>query len=289
MKLKIGICGCGFVGGAIQHYLSSLQLTTVTYDKYKNIGGFSDLLTTDLLFICLPTLYDDKSRAYDMKEINETIYNLFKIAYKGAIVIKSTVLPDYCWMINTVYPTLSILNNPEFLSAQTALEDFADQRNIVIGQTKWTSPAHIATLCQLYSNIFPIAKITIVRAEEASMVKLACNAFYATKVQYFTEVYLLCQKLHLNFDIVRDLMVGNGWIHPQHTRVPGPDGQVSFGGACLPKDLAALDGFMDKEEVLHGILTRVKDEQTQLRPTPGRLLHCNIANGPQTSAPHGCA
>lgn len=282
MNLKIGICGCGFVGGAIQDYLSSLQLTTVTYDKYKNIGQFTDFASTDLIFVCLPTLYEDKSRTYDMREINETIYKLFQMAYKGAIVIKSTVLPDYCWMINSVYPTLSILHNPEFLSAQTALEDFADQRNIVIGHTKWSSPAHIATLCRLYSNIFPIAKVTIVRAEEASMVKLACNAFYATKVQYFTEVYLLCQKLQLNFDLVRDLMVGNGWIHPQHTRVPGPDGQVSFGGACLPKDLAALDGFMAKQDVPHGLLTRAKEEQTLLR-----RLHGYVADGPQTSAPHG--
>jgi UDP-glucose 6-dehydrogenase len=279
IKLKIGICGCGFVGGAAQNYFSrqTSHLTTVTYDKYKNIGEFTDLASTDVLFVCLPTLYDDKTRTYDMREINETIYKLFQMAYKGGIVIKSTVLPDYCWMINSVYPTLSILHNPEFLSAQTAVDDFAEQRNIVIGTTKWSSPAHIATLCQLYSDIFPIAKVTIVRAEEASMVKLACNAFYATKVQYFTEIYLLCQKLQFNFDLVRDLMVGNGWIHPQHTRVPGPDGLVSFGGACLPKDLAALDGFMAKKDVLHGLVTRTKEEQTLLRP---KSLHGYVTDGP---------
>ena len=279
-NIKIGICGCGFVGGAVQNYMSlqeSLGVSTVTYDKYKGIGQFVDLVPTDFIFICLPTLYDDdaRKRSYDMREINETIYNLFKANYQGCIVIKSTVTPDYCWMINSVYPSLSIVSNPEFLSAKTALDDFADQRNIIIGETKFSSQAHIATLQRLYSDIFPIARITVVRAEEASVVKLACNAFYATKVQFFTEIYLLCQKLHLNFDVVRDLMVGNGWINPQHTRVPGPDGLVSFGGACLPKDLAAFESFMRKTNVLHGVLTGVKEEQKILRD-----LHGNVANGP---------
>jgi GDP-mannose 6-dehydrogenase len=272
-NIKIGICGCGFVGSAVQTYMSQQQqsslglLTTVAYDKYKSIGEFVHLTSTDLIFICLPTQYDDdaKKRTYDMREINETIYRLFKANYQGCIVIKSTVMPDYCWMINSVYPSLSIVHNPEFLSAKTALDDFADQRNIVIGETKFSSAAHIAMLQRLYSDIFPIAKITVVRAEEASMVKLACNAFYATKVQFFTEIYLACQKLHLNFDLVRDLMVGNGWINPQHTRVPGPDGQVSFGGACLPKDLAAFESFMRKTNVPHALLTSVKEEQKVLR------------------------
>lgn len=272
---SIGICGCGYVGGAIHTFFLNLQTTAVfVYDKYnKAIGGaLKDLVHTDIIFVCLPTPYVANTKNYDMTEISDTIFQLNQLGYRGSIVIKSTVLPNYCWMINTVYPQLAIFNNPEFLSAKTAVQDFADQRNIILGYTKW-SAARVAGLCVFFSTTFPLAEITIVRSEEASLVKLACNAFYATKVQFFTELYLCCQKLQINFDDVRNLMVGNGWIHPQHTRVPGPDKQISFGGACLPKDVAAFNGFLERENLMHGVLQSVQTEQALMRPIPTSPRH----------------
>ena len=270
----IGICGCGFVGGAVQHYMAqNPSLTVLVYDKYKNdkndknVNTLSDLLPSTMIFICLPTPFDAKSRSYNMCAINETIYNLDKLDYTGTVIIKSTVLPDYCCMINSVYPKLKIFHNPEFLSAQTARDDFARQSNIILGHTKWSEP-HAGPLCLFFRHIFPHAAVTVVRSEEASLVKLGCNAFYATKVQFFTELYLLCQKVPgADFDTVRTLMLHNGneWIHPQHTQVPGPDGQVSYGGACLPKDIKALDAFMQRAQVGHAVTHGVIQEQASLR------------------------
>ena len=42
-------------------------------------------------------------------------------------------------------------------------------------------------------------------------------------------------------------MLKNGWINPMHTTVPGPDGQLSYGGFCFPKDTNALLQFMKTE------------------------------------------
>ena len=268
MTQKIGICGCGFVGGAVQHYMAQIpSLKVLTIDKYKGTGTLASLLPASMIFICLPTPFDTKTRSYNMCEINNTIYQLDKLGYTGNVIIKSTVLPDYCYMINSVYPKLKIFNNPEFLSAKTATSDFACQSNIILGHTKWSEP-HANNLCLFFRHIFPQAAVTVVRSEEASLVKLGCNAFYATKVQFFTEMYLLCQKVPgASFDIVRTLMLHNGneWIHPQHTQVPGPDGQVSFGGACLPKDIKALDAFMQRTKVCHAVTNSVIQEQETIR------------------------
>ena len=73
--LKIGISGLGFVGGAINSFLNNKPyIELCVYDKYKKINDFDILINTELLFICLPTLYDEDLNKYNMTEINNTLY-----------------------------------------------------------------------------------------------------------------------------------------------------------------------------------------------------------------------
>jgi len=71
--------------------------------------------------------------------------------------------------------------------------------------------------------------------------KIVCNSFYATKIQYFTEIKLLCDNLEINYNNVRELILKNGWINPMHTNIPGYYGILSFGCDCFPKDIRALN------------------------------------------------
>ena len=43
------------------------------------------------------------------------------------------------------------------------------------------------------------------------------------------------QKNDCDYKRVVELMLKNKWINPMHTNVPGPDGQLSYGGYCFPK------------------------------------------------------
>ena len=73
---KVGICGVGFVGNAVLQFLTNKkEIDIVAYDKYKHseykeISDFSQLLSTDLLYICLPTPYSNYIKTYFLKEIN---------------------------------------------------------------------------------------------------------------------------------------------------------------------------------------------------------------------------
>jgi len=95
--------------------------------------------------------------------------------------------------------------------------------------------------------------------------KLFTNNFYAVKVQFFTELYLLCQKMNIEYNTVKDLMLKNGWINPQHTTVPGPDGKISYGGMCFPKDTNVLLQYMKKNDSPHSILESTVNERNELR------------------------
>ena len=157
-----------------------------------------------------------------------------------------------------------IIINPEFLSARTAVVDFQSQKHIILGYDP-IKQIDFIMLLRIYDRFFPGSKISVCRSFEAETSKLFCNAFYATKVQFFTEMWDLCHKNGIDFTIVRGLMLDNGWINPMHTLVPGPDGLISYGGACFPKDTKALLGQMMQTGSFHKLLAAVVLEQHEIR------------------------
>uniref|UniRef100_A0A6C0HGB4 UDP-glucose/GDP-mannose dehydrogenase dimerisation domain-containing protein n=1 Tax=viral metagenome TaxID=1070528 RepID=A0A6C0HGB4_9ZZZZ len=263
--IQVGICGCGFVGNAIlQFLLTQFGITLRVYDKYKNLNKFEWLLNSDILFICLPTNYDEKIKTYDMTEIDSTLNELSKQNFTGIILMKSTVLPTYCSDKNKVYPNLNIIHNPEFLSASTAVVDFSNQTHIILGHTT-QSISYINTVQHFYKKLFPLADISVCTSEESAIAKLACNSFYATKIHYFTEVYLLCDKMNIPYNTIKELMLKNGWIDSHHTNVPGHDNRISFGGACFPKDINAFAQYMIANEIPSDVLQAVIKERNRVR------------------------
>jgi UDPglucose 6-dehydrogenase len=259
---KIGIIGLGFVGNAIQNALIVKEFNSeqlFVYDKYKTIGFFSDILAADILFLALPTIYNQDKKEYDKSPIIETLDKLKQEEFKGLVVLKSTVEPGTTQKYHEYYG-LNIVHNPEFLTARTANEDFLNQKHVIIGKTQ----DNVQPLIDFYQDNFA-AKISVCTSTESECMKLFCNCFYAAKVQMFTEFYILCQKIAVDYQNVKELMLANGWINPQHTTIPGPDGQVSYGGLCFPKDTNALAEFMAENFSPCQVLRAVIEERNLMR------------------------
>ena len=72
------------------------------------------------------------------------------------------------------------------------------------------------------------------------MVKYMTNTFLATKVSFANEMKMLCDELDLDYDKVVEYATYDERLGKTHWAVPGPDGELGFGGHCLPKDLNAL-------------------------------------------------
>ena len=71
-------------------------------------------------------------------------------------------------------------------------------------------------------------------------------------------------------------MIKNGWINNMHTQVPGPDGQLGFGGACFPKDTRALNSYMAKNNSPHDILNSVINECDIIRDNKLDFIKKNL-------------
>ena len=258
----ISIIGLGFVGGSMLKSFKIKGFQVKGYDKFKESDSFRDCLNSEIMFLALPTIFSEETNTYDKEPMHETCKKLVENNYKGLVVIKSTVEPETTKKFSKLY-NLKFIHNPEFLTAATAFEDFHNQKHIVLG--KGPNVDNIDELVKFYKKGYPDAEISICTSTESESMKSFVNCFYAVKVQFFNELFLLCKSIDCDYDTVKDLMLKNKWINPMHTNVPGPDGKLSYGGYCFPKDTNALLQFMKTKNTNHKVLSAVIEERNEMR------------------------
>ena len=263
--MKIGIIGQGFVGNAIyQKFKNYFDVLTYDLDKSKCNSTFGDLMMCNTIFLCLPTPMNmDGSCNVDI--VQNTLSEIDLIAdnqeVKKTIVIKSTVSPGTTKKWNSLYQSLDIVFNPEFLTEANAVDDFNNQNRIILGGPR---PA-TTELRRLYSKVFPKAHIIKTDSTHAEMVKYLTNSFLATKVSFANEMYQVCEKLNIDYDKVVEYATLDDRLGKSHWNVPGPDGDFGFGGHCLPKDLHALISLAHDLNVRPRILTAVDSKNNDVR------------------------
>ena len=258
---KIGIIGKGVLGTAIFDFFNEKNSEVIVYDKYKKIGLFTDVLNCDILFLCLPTLFNEDTKTYDTNEINIICKLLSEHNFNNIIILKSTVVPGTTCNLNKKY-NLDIIHNPEFLSEVTASEDFKNQNHIVLGSSE---NQKLEKCVNFYKYYFKDAEISLMCSTESELMKIAVNNFYSSKLIFFNELYLLCQNLDISYEKVKDSMIKNNWINPMHTNVPGKNNKLGFGGMCFPKDTKAYLNFLKNNSEYFKIAEATVEENNELR------------------------
>ena len=262
---KCSIIGLGFVGSAMKRSFEEKKIIVKGYDKYKESDSFESCLQSSIIFLALPTVYNEDLGEYDKSCIKEVCYHLVKNNFNGILINKSTVEPGTTIQLSKQFPSLKFIHNPEFLTAATAYEDFHNQKHIVLGKGPTVTDNDVSFISDFYRRLYPDAEISICSSTESESMKSFVNCFYAVKIQFFNELYLLCQKMGCDYDVVKDLMLKNKWINPMHTNVPGTDGKLSYGGYCFPKDTNALLEHMKREGTFHGVLEATIEERNKMR------------------------
>ncbi|MEJ7892067.1 MAG: UDP-glucose/GDP-mannose dehydrogenase family protein [Solirubrobacteraceae bacterium] len=119
---------------------------------------------------------------------------------------------------------------PEFLKEGSAVADFLDPDRVVVGdEHDWAGDAVV----DLYAPLdAPLVRTDIRSAE---MIKLASNAFLATKISFINEIANVCDETGADVVEVARGMGLDDRIGPKFLQAG-----IGFGGSCFPKDVAAL-------------------------------------------------
>jgi UDPglucose 6-dehydrogenase len=241
---KIGVIGQGFVGSAVREGMKN-YFTVITYDKDPNkqstAKSISDVVSqVDETFLCVPTPMR-KDGSCDLSIVKAALEEIASAVVKQQkkgfiVVIKSTIPPGTTEALAKGYPEFSLIFNPEFLTEANAVEDYKNQNRIILGGDRYGT----TKMKQIFAKAFPEVPIIKTSATIAETIKYVTNTFLAMKVSYANEIYALCQKLDIDYDKVVEYARYDNRIGNSHWAVPGPDGDLGFGGSCFPKDTQAL-------------------------------------------------
>jgi UDPglucose 6-dehydrogenase len=186
---------------------------------------------------------------------------------RHALVMKSTVPVGTGAAIRRIFEAqgksgFAYVSCPEFLKEGSALEDFLKPDRVVVGDAgDWAGDAVV----ELYSPLnAPLVRTDIPSAE---MIKLAANAFLATKISFINEIANVCEETGAD---VREVARGMGLDQRIGTHFLRPG--IGFGGSCFPKDVSALKQLAGNSGYHFQLLTSVIEvNELQKRRVIGKL------------------
>ena len=262
--MQIGIVGQGYVGSAVREVFSKhYETNTFDLNGKCNCTDIEDLVDkSDIIFVCVPTPMK-KDGSCDTSIVESVVDEIDDVDITDKIVaIKSTIPPGTTNRLNKKCKNISVIFNPEFLTEANFIDDFKNQNRIIIGGERPST----TKLRQVYSLVFPDAKIVKTGSITAEMVKYFTNTFLATKVSFANEMKLICDGLNIDYDKVVEYSTYDERLGKSHWAVPGPDGKLGFGGSCFPKDINALIHLAGELELCTEVLMGVWNTNLRVRP-----------------------
>jgi UDPglucose 6-dehydrogenase len=186
----------------------------------------------ELVFVCVDTPPTYSGDA-DLSRVWTVIDELPRLDRRSILVMKSTVPVGTGDKVRAALEArglshIGYVSNPEFLAEGTAVRDFMEPDRVVVGSFVEADGDRVAAL---YDRA-PIVRSDVASAE---MIKLAANAFLATRISFINEIANVCEVT--GADVVK-VAEGVGLDHrlgPHFLRAG-----VGYGGSCFPKDTNAL-------------------------------------------------
>jgi UDPglucose 6-dehydrogenase len=218
-----------------------------------------------LLFVAVgtPPTYSGDA---DLSAVNAVVQAM-PHSDRHALVMKSTVPSGTGAAIRRIFheqgkDAFAYVSCPEFLKEGSALKDFFEPDRIVVGDDgDWAGDA----VLDLYSPLdAPVVRTDIRSAE---MIKLAANAFLATKISFINEIANVCEETGADvLEVARgmglDQRIGTHFLKPG----------IGFGGSCFPKDVSALKQLAGNSGYHFQLLTAVIEvNELQKRRVIGKL------------------
>jgi UDPglucose 6-dehydrogenase len=218
-----------------------------------------------LLFVAVgtPPTYSGDA---DLSAVNAVI-DAIPASKEHALVMKSTVPAGTGVAVKRMFDEqgkggLGYVSCPEFLKEGSAVEDFLHPDRVVVGDARdWAGDAVV----ELYAPLdAPLVRTDIASAE---MVKLASNAFLATKISFINEIANVCEETGADVVEVARGMGLDDRIGPKFLQAG-----IGFGGSCFPKDVDALKQLAGNSGYHFQLLTAVIEvNELQKRRVIGKL------------------
>lgn len=194
----------------------------------------------DVHFLAVGTPQRKNEKAADLRFVDSAIETLIPHLRPGAIVVGKSTVPvgtaaRLTERIHQDSPQTVLIWNPEFLREGFAVADTLAPDRLVYGLQAGTEEAALV-LDEIYASALAAGTPRIVTDfATAELVKVAANAFLATKISFINAMAEVCEVagadvVQLADAIGHDTRIGRRFLNAG----------LGFGGGCLPKDIRAF-------------------------------------------------
>ena len=259
--MRVGIIGYGYVGSAVaaSYPDDKILINDPKYKlKSKSIKKLKE--KCQAIFVCVPTPQSDTGEC-DVSIVTSVLDKLD--GYQGIVIAKSTASPEVYASLEQMHE-LKLAHVPEFLTQARAKFDYVNPHKIVVG-CREEIRQQVADVLMNSAVNFDRVNIEYCSIQEASFFKYLANTQLAIKVIVNNEYADLARQLGVKWERVVDIARTDYRLGATHWAVPGPDGARGFGGACFPKDTAALAHIAKENGVVLNVLAAAIDKNKTYR------------------------
>jgi UDPglucose 6-dehydrogenase len=194
----------------------------------------------DIHFLCVGTPEGESGRA-ELSFVYAAAEALAPYLTAGCLIVGKSTVPvgtarQVMNRVQAMAPAgreVELAWNPEFLREGFAVQDSLTPDRIVLGVTSGRAEARLR---EVYAT--PLAAgipMLAMDLETAELVKVAANAFLATKISFINVMAEVCEQagadvIPLAEALGHDARIGRKFLSPG----------LGFGGGCLPKDVRAF-------------------------------------------------
>lgn len=267
--MKISVIGAGYLGATHALCMASLghEVVVVDVDSEKIAllksgilplfePGLSELFdsvrntkkitfTTDISsiseceinFLCIGTPQNREGIAADLSALESAFDSVLSVAKSGSTIAGKSTVPvgtaqRFARELTATRPEITLNWNPEFLREGHAVTDTLEPNRIVIGVST-ASDARV--LADFYRSVSPNAPQFITDFPTAELVKVAANAFLATKISFINAMSEIADVTGADVTVLADAIGIDDRIGRKFLGAG-----IGFGGGCLPKDIRAF-------------------------------------------------
>jgi UDPglucose 6-dehydrogenase len=189
---------------------------------------------SEFLFVCVGTPPTPSGDA-NLSAVWSVIEELPADIAAPVLVMKSTVPVGTGEKVRAVLDArglerIGYASCPEFLAEGTAVRDFMEADRVVVGAFEDADGDAVAALHEALD-----AAVVRMDVASAEMVKLAANAYLATRVSFINEIANVCELVGADVEDVARGMGLDRRIGTHYLRAG-----LGYGGSCFPKDMSFL-------------------------------------------------
>jgi len=222
--------------------LPELLQESLSAEKIHFTTDWTDVASqADVHFLCVGTPQSPESPAADLSQIKSAISSLAPLLTKPCLVVgKSTVpvgtakwISEYLIANSPAGKGVHLVWNPEFLREGFAVEDTLHPDRIVLGIQ---NEEDVSVLTDIYASALEgSTPLVVTDYATAELVKVAANAFLATKISFINAFAYLADEVRADVGTLADAIGHDTRIGRRFLNAG-----IGFGGGCLPKDIRAL-------------------------------------------------